>query len=187
MQRKTVVRFVLIALSIHAVLTLGWAGFGKLYASGFRAALRGTLVREMGVREVDVPDEQSSSTVTRIIIANRTLLAADGTGPIRNLDLPNATFCQATALLIALSLATPRRWLTRLLAAVMGFLVVQAFVAATVSFALWNEGRFVSLSAISPAWETTTDRLESILAEQVTLFVPVLAWLAGLWPLFKRR
>lgn len=187
MQRKTIVCFLLIALSIYAVLTLGWAGFGKLYASGFRAALRGTLVSEMGVREVDVPDEQPSSTVTRIIIANRTLLAADGSGPIRNVDLPNATFWQATALLIALSLATPRPWLPRLLAAVVGFLALQAFVAGTVSFALWNEGRHVGLSAISPAWETTTDRLESILAEQVTLFVPVFAWLAGLWPLFKRR
>jgi len=145
------------------------------------------MVSAAGIREVDVPDEQPAAKVTHITIANRTLLAADGSGPIRNVDLPNSTFWHATALLIALSLATPGRWLPRLLAATIGFLAVQAFVAGIVSFALWNEGRFVGLSQISPAWEGNTDRMETILTEQVTLVVPVVAWLAGLWPILKRR
>lgn len=187
MQRKTVVRFLLIALGIYGVLTLGWSGFGDLYARGFRAALRAMMVSNTGVREADVLDEQPSSTVTRIIIANRNLLATDGSGPIRNVDFPNSTFWQATALFFALSLATSRPWLPRLLAAGAGFINMQTFIAGTVSFALWNEGRHVELSAISPAWAATTDQLQFILTEQATLVVPVLAWLAGLWPIFKRR
>ena len=185
-QRKAVVRFLVITLGIYGLLTHGWAGFGDLYAHGFRAALRTTLVSPTGVREVDVPEAQPAAGTTCLVIANRKLLASDGSGPIRNVNLPNATFWHASALLLALSLASPCRWSLRMTAALVGLLLLYVFIAGTISFALWNEGRHVELSAISPAWAATTDRLETILVEQATLFVPILAWFVGLWPRWKR-
>jgi hypothetical protein len=184
--RKAVVRFLLITLGIYGLLTHGWSGFSDLYARGFRAALRATLVSPTGVREVDVPEAQPMAGITGIVIANRKLLAPDGSGPIRNVNLPNATFWHASALLLALSLATPCRWSQRMTAVLVGLLLLYAFIAGTISFALWNEGRHVGLSAISPAWAATTDRLETILVEQATLVIPFLAWFGGLWPRWKR-
>jgi len=185
-QRKAVVRFLLIALGIYGLLTHGWPDFNDFYARGFRAALRATLVSPTGVREVDIPKEQIVAGATSIVMANRKLLAPDGSGPIRNVILPNSTFWHATALLLALSLSTPCRWSLRLTATLVGLLGLYAFIAGTLSFALWNEGRHVGLSAISPAWAATTDRLETILVEQAALFVPFLAWFVGLWPRLKR-
>jgi|GEM_PF-1590129 len=184
-QRKAVVRFLLITLGIYGLLTQGWSGFSDLYARGFRGALRATLVSPTSVREVDVPEVQPEAGITGIVIANRKLLAPDGSGPIRHVNLPNATFWHASALLVALSLASPYRWSQRMTAALVGLLLVHVFMACTISFALWNEGRHVGLCAISPAWAATTDRLETILVEQATLFVPFLAWFVGLWPRWK--
>ncbi len=184
-QGKAVVRFLLITLGIYGLLTYGWSGSSDLYARGFRAALRTTLVSPTGLREVDVPEAQPVAGTTGIVIANRKLLATDGSGPIRNVNLPNATFWHATALLLALSLATPYRWSQRMTVALVGLLLLHAFIAGTISFALWNEGRHVGLSALSPTWASTTDRLETILVEQATLVIPFLAWFGGLWPRWK--
>ncbi len=187
MQRKTIVRFLLIAFAIYAVLTLGLPIFGQLYAQGFRAALLATIVSDSGARQIEVPAEQPSARVTHIVIVNRQLLAADGSGPIRNVNLPTSAFWHASALLLSLALASPCTWLLRLRAALVGFLCVQAFIACALSFVLWNEGRHVGLSAISPAWSATTDQMGYILMEQAILFVPILAWLVGLWQVSKRQ
>ncbi len=187
MHRKAVIRFAVVALVLYGVFTLAWDGFGKFYAGCFRATLRATLISDSGLREIDIPSEQPKAEVSQVVIANRNLLAADGSGPVRNVNLPNATFWQATALLFALSLATPRRWPQRILATLVGFLIVQAFIAATVSFAVWNESRHVGLAAIDPGWETNADRLQAILSEQACLLVPVIAWLAGLWTILRKR
>ena len=163
------------------MLTLGWAGFGEFYSRCFNSVLKVTLISNTGLREVEIPGEQPSPSLTRIVLANRALLAPDGSGPIRNVDLPTATYWNATALIIALSLATWRRWRPLLAATSFGILVVQCFIGVAVVYALWNEGRQVELSAIAEGWTGFTDRLEVVLSRQASLVVPVLAWLTGLW------
>jgi hypothetical protein len=180
-QRKIIIRFLLLAVGIYALLMLGRPVFGELYAQGFRAALRATLAGASGVREVEVEADQPSARTTQVVIVNRRRLAPDGSGPVRNVDLPTAAFWQATVLLLALALASPFRLSLRLGAAFGGFLLVQLFVAFSVWFMIWNQGRYIGLGALAPQWAAVADKIETLLVEQAILVVPVLAWAAGLW------
>ena len=187
MTRKSVSRFLVLALCIYGALTLAWPGFGDFYAQCFRGALRGTLGGWNQFREIEIPNAQPAAAVTRIVLVNRNLIANDGSGPVRNLDLPNATFWNGTALFLALSLATPRRWPSRVSSTAGGALVVQIFVAATVSYALWNEGRHVGLNCLTAGWVGLTDQVQITLVERASLVVPVLVWLLGFWRLGQGR
>jgi hypothetical protein len=179
-RRKAFVRFFVVALGLYGALTLGWPGFGDHYAKLLRATLRSSLASEEGLREIEIPAEQPATRLIRVEIANRALLASDGSGPVRNVDLPTATFWNASALCLALSLATPYRWRPRVLLTIAALIVVQIFIAGVVCYALWNEGRFVELSAIPASWAGATDRFQIVLIEQASLVVPVIAWLVSL-------
>ena len=186
MLAKTIIRFVVVVLCVYGVLTLGWNGFGRAYSQCFRTALAVVFEGESGFRTVEIPIDQPAAATTRLVIVNRRLLSPDGSGPVRNVDIPSSTFWNATALFIALALATPRRWVLRVAFTAAGTLVIQLFIAICVWLGLWLQSRHLGLRLVSATWDATSDRLQDVMIDQGVLVVPCLLWLLGFW-LFKAR
>ena len=113
----------------------------------------------------------------RIVILNRALMARDGSGPVRNLDVnPVGLIWVPVALLGALVFMAPASAARRATAAALGCGAQQVFVAAVLSFAVWHNSAEIGLGNLSPWLQATAPRVSGILLHQITFAGPVVVW-----------
>ena len=176
---KSTRSFLLRLVLVYGLLILPWPGVSDCYGAFFRGLGRLVFSSEDGRRELDFEKgiSRPAMSMTRIVIVNRALMARDGSGPVRNLDMDTGGFWGMTALLVGLVAATPVSWRRRLRALIWGEVAIHGFLLCTVAFSLWNEGRYVTLVSLSPFWQSTADKLQDTLLSQLSLAVPVLVWL----------
>jgi len=119
------------------------------------------------------PSEPGRAGPLRVEIFDRRLAAADGSGPVRLVDLDAAAFWWLpTALLAALLLASPVPWRDRVARFLPAQACLQAVLLALLAVVIWRESGQLSAADGSPA-------LPQGLASIVTLAAPVVVW--GLW------
>lgn len=164
---------------VYILLILPWPGFNEAYGTFFRTLVSPVFSMDKGERELDFHSMKSGdgSNLIRIEIVNRVLMAPDGSGPVRNFDIDPRGFWRATALLIALVVATPIGWWRRCWAMLWGILAIQGFILVVIGFSLWNESRYVDLVKLSPFMQSAADKIQNMLASQFNIALPVLLWL----------
>ncbi|MGB8169129.1 MAG: hypothetical protein WCF18_16650 [Chthoniobacteraceae bacterium] len=112
------------------------------------------------------------------MIVNRTLMASDGSGPVRNVDIDLGRLgTRPLALLLALIFATPIPWKRRAVAAVVGLLLLHVGVLLFLSFCLWVESAEVQLVAFSPTMKALAKGAEAAGVAQFPIAGPVLIWI----------
>ena len=178
-QRNPITLFLLRFVILYVILVLPWPGSGGIYSAGFRAAGRAIFAGGSGPRELSFEPlgETRHPSGVRIVIVNRTLMHADGSGPVRNLDLDTLEFgWRPTALLIALVLATPIPWRRRWRALLWGLLWMHAIILLFLWFCIWNDSREVSLVTLTPFWKHAANGLRDLMVWQYNLAIPVVIW-----------
>ena len=173
--RLFVCRFVL----VYALLAIPWPGLNTAYGHYFRALGR-MVFGDNDRRELsfEAPGENERHLHdTRIVIVNRALMHADGSGPVRNLDMNASGFSRATALLLALIFATPIPWRRRVWAMVWGLLWIHAFILLFLGFCIWNESAEIGLVTLSPFWKSFANGLKEAVIAQLSLAISVLIWI----------
>lgn len=162
------------------ILTAPWPGWSEAYNQYFRALGRLVFSRDTGRRELTfeaLPAGENRHERTRVVIVNRNLMAPDGSGPVRNLDFPARRLGWfPTALLAALTLATPIPWPRRGRALFLGLLAVHVFVLGTLGFFIWKDSVEVALVEFTPFWKTFTDGIQNVLKYQMLIAAPALIW-----------
>ena len=173
--RGFLLRFVI----AYCLLLVPWPGLGETYGAWFRTLGRACFSWDGRQREIEFQkgDTHEAMTMTRIEIVNRDLMARDGTGPVRNLDVDTGGFWRSTALLLALVMVTPIPWSRRIRAAILGCTGVHAFILLSVAFAIWNDSRHIGLVSLTPFWEGTADSFQHALFSQLEIAVPALIWI----------
>ncbi|MGB8354596.1 MAG: hypothetical protein WCD79_11950 [Chthoniobacteraceae bacterium] len=149
----------------------------KAYEICFRALAGMVFAGDNGQRELSFESQGEDSKHpfdTRIVIVNRALLNPDGSGPVRYLDVGSGW--QATALLLALILATPVSWRRRGWAVFLGLLCIHFLILLSLSFIIWNESMEISLVTLSPFWKQISNGFRDVLVSQFTVAIPVLVW-----------
>ena len=182
--RKLIIGFLWRFALGYGLLIVPWPGFNESYARYFRALGQMVFAQESGPRFVRfeaVPGELRHSLDTRIALANRAHLDAQGSGPVRYLELDTRGIGWVpTALLLALVLATPVPWRRRVWALFFGVIAIHGFILFSVAVYLWNNSTDLGLLTLTPFWKQTTDGLEETLITQMGagFVVPVLLWIA---------
>lgn len=162
---------------IFCVLQLSWPVLGPLYEGAFRGVASFVFARDDSAREVSFRAHKTRAGDTRADIVNRKLMAADGSGPVREMDFGiRAMGWNPTTLLCALVLASPIAWGRRWRAFAVGVLVLQLFVLAILGMSLWLESSHVGLVDWSPTWQEYVAKLRQVLVDATRLAVPVLLW-----------
>jgi hypothetical protein len=184
---KPVIRFLCWFAPIYALLLIPWPGSRDLYGTYLRSVARLVLTENNGrriVRFEGVPKAKRNRTLdTRITVANREQLDANGSGPAVMLDLDSHGIGWVpTALLIALVLATPVPWRRRFRALAWGLLAVHVLILFSIQVYIWNQSDSSSglfLIELSPFWKTILSGLEETLITQLgaSFVVPILIWI----------
>jgi len=112
---------------------------------------------------------------TRIAIVNRALKRADGSVPVRNVDVEFGW--QPVALLLALILATPVSWRRRGWAVFWGLLGYHCFLLLSLDFVIWAESAEISLVTLTPFWKFFANEFKDMITGQTSLAVPVVIWM----------
>lgn len=176
---KRLTRFVAMFVAVFVVLILPWPT--GVYLGFFRVMATAVFSSDEGRREVrflDATEPTLRVTRTRVEIANRDLLKADGSGPIRFFDLDGFRFgWLPTAFLIALVFASPLPMSRRLFALAWGLPFLQLVILALLAFIIWTESAHVGLVTASPFLLNLATDLRLHLAVQIALGAPVLIWL----------
>jgi hypothetical protein len=166
---------------LYGLLILPWPGWNDAYGSYFRA-MSSACFRDDGGRRMirfDAAHTEHPSIDTSITIANRD--GADAGGRIHAkvlwLDARSVGWVP-TALIVALTSASPVPWRRRLGALVLGLLLVQLFIVFSVGCYIWNESASLGLATFTPFWKTVADGLEETLVTQLgaSFVVPALIW-----------
>ena len=168
-----VCRFIL----LYALLIAPWPGWNAAYGSFFRALCGTALSSRDGPREVAFEPFAADGTDTRIIVAERALLNADGSGPIRNVDVDSSGFWRSTALLLALVLTTPIPWPRRGWALLWGLAGIHCVFVLSVGFLIWNQSTYLSEQTFTPLRKALADGLGETMVDQFSLAAPVLLWI----------
>ncbi len=165
---------------IFVLLSLPWPGLQKTYSSCFQGIGTTLFSSDHGPRDVVFlkhPEHVTLPSMVRIEIANRRWLSADGSGPVRHLDLDVHGFALLpTMLLIALVFATPLPTNKRIVSLVSGLLLMQLVVIGFLALAIWNESAQIGLVNINPEWKTI---METTIVNVVTHFsiaAPIAIW-----------
>jgi hypothetical protein len=175
------IRFVL----FFGLLILPWPGWNELYGQGFRAIGNAIFARDGEKCVLYLAAHRQtqgfSALDTRITIGNRELVDSAGKGPATMLGIDTRSIGWIpTALTITLIVATPIPWQRRLWALVLGFILIQGFIAFSIWVYIWNESTNVSLVTLSPFWKQIADGLQYTLVTQmgISFTVPVLVWIS---------
>jgi len=179
---KSFAGFVCRFLILYLVFSPPWAGWDGIYGSFFRAFGTAVFVRQDdGGRELEfkTPGADSPRPLdTRIEIANRALLHADGSGPVRDFDIDARAFAwDPMALFAALVLATPIPMRRKLNALLIGTLCLNAIIMMGLAFCIWKESAEISLAAITPFWRPVVDAVSDFVITQTRLALPPLIWI----------
>jgi hypothetical protein len=179
-QRKSIALFFCRFVLLYLVLVIPWPGWERIYGNGFRAVGRILFASKSGLRELTFgPLGQAPHPwYTRIVIVNRNMIHADGSGPVRNFDLDALAFgWKPAALLLALVVATPISWRRRGWALLWGLLAIHAIILLFLGFSIWNESTEVSLVVLSPFWKQTADAIKDFVLSQYSVVMPLVAWI----------
>lgn len=165
---------------IYLIFSPPWTGWDRIYGSFFRT-LGGAVFHDNDQRELafETPGKNSPRPLdTRIEIANRALLHADGSGPVRDFDLDARAFAwDPMALLAALILATAIPWRRKLRALLWGALSLQAVILLFLAFSIWNESAQIGLGHLTPFWQSAADAATDFIVTQTRLALPPLIWI----------
>lgn len=177
---KPAVRFVVCFVCWYVALLFLWPIAGQAYCAAFRAV--GTLLHGSNDQRKEISFEPLLSgyrdDYTRVVIVNPAMMKADGSGPVRHLDLDTRAFgWKPLVLLFALVLATPLPLGRRMRALLWGSLCQQGFVMLALGFCIWQESREIGLVSLSAAAKEAAMGVRSLLTGQLAVAVPVLIWL----------
>lgn len=179
-QRWPITLFLCKFVVLYTLLVLPWPGWEGIYGSFFRGLARPVFGSVRGERELTFErlGEPPHPGYTRIEIVNRRLMHADGSGPVRNLDLDPLGFgWKPTALVLALVAATPIAWRRRWRALLWGFACIQVIVLCFLAFRIWYESAEVALVTFTPFWKNAADGFNDLVIWQYTLVFPVVVWI----------
>ena len=179
MWRSTITIFLRRFVFVFLVLAIPWPGVNSAYGLYFRAFGR-TFFGDNDRRELsfETPGEnEKRPNATRIVIVNRALMHPDGSGPVRNLDIDAAGFWRATALLLALILATPIPWRRRIQALFWGMFWIHLFILLMLGYGIWNESTEIGMVMLSPFWKSFANGLKEAVIAQFGLALSVLIWI----------
>jgi hypothetical protein len=163
----------------YILLSLPWPGWNEAYCAFFRGISGWFYAGDSGQRNVSFEPLQTPEHpfYTRVVIVNRSLMSAGGGGPIWNLDLDTIGMgWEPTALLIALTMATPISRKRRCWALFFGLLAEQTFILLSLGYFIWIESAGVSLVILSPFWKEIAESFANLLREQIALAAPILIW-----------
>jgi hypothetical protein len=153
-----------------------WAGWSRAYGAYFRALCRAALTSNNGALDITFePSKESPDTL--IVVADRSLLDANGGGPIRNVDVDTSAFWRATALLLALILATPVSWKRRAWALLWGLAAMHCILLLSMGFLIWNESTYLSAKMHPLFRKGLAEGLGQTVLAQFSVAVPALLWI----------
>jgi hypothetical protein len=155
---KTSFRLAAQFLLIFGLLIAPWPRLAQGYASFFRSIAQfGCSHLGSTALVVFQANSQPSDAIldTRVFIGNQRLLAPDGSGPAKSVELSSRQVGYLpTALIIALILATPIAGKRKIRTLLLGLLLVNCFIGATLAVIILNEYNTTSSLSLFllPAW-----------------------------------
>jgi len=166
---------------LYGLLIAPWPGWNDAYGGYFRALGRASFPDSGGRRLIrfEAAHTGQTSIDTSITIANRDKADAKGHIPAEVLGLDTRSVGWVpTALILALTAASPVPWRRRLWALAWGLLLVHLFILLSVSCYIWDESADLALTTISPFWKVVADGLVETLITQlgVSFVAPALIW-----------
>lgn len=177
---KPLLRFVLRFVVVFALLALPWPHWYDAWQKAFRTIVTHTLAGSNGTREVSVATPEGGAQVAdfRLEIINRSLMNADGSGPVRNLDLNVAQIeMRPIALLFALFFATPISGKRRAYLFAIGVVLLQVGIHATLSICIWRESMELLLVDATSNEKAVATALKDGLVQYFGLVMPFVLWL----------
>jgi hypothetical protein len=165
---------------LYTFLTLPWPGWNEAYSTFFRGVSAWAYAGDNGRRSLSFEplNDPEHPYYTRVVIVNRTLMSRGGGGPIWNLDLDTIGFgWKPTALLIALTLATPISFKRRCRALIFGLLSEQAVILWTLGYFIWLESAGVSLVTFTPFGKEIAENIAHELRMQLGFVPPIIIWI----------
>lgn len=180
--RRAVLRFFLSFGLIYALLIVPWPGFKEGYGRYFRFLCETAFAENHSARYLQCepsPDPRFCVGI-QIALGNREQVDANGHLPVKILGLEaRGVGWIPTALIVALTLATPIPWRRRVWALLWGWLLVHAFILFSVGCYIWNESTDLGLVVLNPFWKVVVNGLEETLISQLgaSFVVPVVIWL----------
>jgi exosortase/archaeosortase family protein len=167
---------------VFVLLLIPWPGWST--RCGNVARELGTMVFSTPEGDREITFEPLGEASTRIVIVNRTLMNADGSGPVRNLDFNTvAVLWRPVCLLLALAAATRLPWRKHLAAFGVSGLGLLGYSLAALAFAIWNESTEVALVQMEPVWKDLANEVQTALVRQLTIAAPVFLWLWAAFPI----
>jgi hypothetical protein len=166
---------------LYGLLILPWPGWNGAYDRYF-CAMGSVFFPDSGGRRLvrfEAAHTGHPSIDTSITIADRDQANANGKVPGRILLLDaRSVGWVPTALIVALTIASPVPWRRRLWALARGLLLVHAFILLSVGCYIWDESAALGLATITPFWKVVADGLVETLITQLgaSFVVPALIW-----------
>ena len=178
--RKSIIIPLLHFVCIYTLLIVPWPGWNQAYSALFRGIASQIYGGDSGQRNLSFEPLQTLEHryYTRIVIVNQSLMSPRGGGPIWNLDLDTIEVgWRPTALLIALTVATPTSIRRRFRALFFGLLVEQVFIFWSLGYFIWIESAGVSLVILTPFWKQAAESFADMLKGQLAFVMPILVWI----------
>lgn len=135
---------------------------------------RNDRVKEIGFESLE---RGGRSNYTRVVIVNPALMKADGSGPVRNLDIGTRGFgTTSLALLAGLILASPVSWSRRGRALLWGIFWHQVLVFLTLGYCIWLDSTEVGLASLSATGKELGTGIKNAMAGTLAVATPVVVW-----------
>lgn len=168
-------------LVVYALVMAPWPGWKEMCASYLRGWAGLSVATQASPAEISVEayhGDPPGVADTRIVIVNRYLMARDGSGPVRNLDLDLGRLATNSAgLLLALLAATPFGWRRRAWSAIFGMIALHGCILAFLRYCIWVESAEVALTSLQGVSREIATGFQQALIGQFGLAVPVLIWI----------
>jgi hypothetical protein len=179
-RRKILIGFLCRFAVIYGLLVAPWPGWKETCARYLRAIAQGALARKHGQMELTFEaysNRPQTPDDTRVVIVNRNLMAPDGSGPVRNLDLELGRIgANSAALLLALIVSTPISWRRREWAMLVGLFLLHASILGLLQYLIWRESSEIGLVALSGTMKGVMAGFGEAWVRQLNVTVPVLIW-----------
>ncbi len=177
---KAILGFSLRLVVVYLLLLPPWPLFSDAYGVFFKS-LGETVFAESNTRQefsFETPADSQQFLPMRVVIVNQSLMARDGSGPVRNLDFSAWDFgWRPTMLNFALILATPIPWSRRWLVLIAGCALIHLLMLITLRVCIWTESAEIGLLTFTPPWRMVAAGLREALITQLSFAGPVLVWL----------
>ncbi len=163
---------------VFTILALPWPGANEAYSRFFRGLSMLVLGGESSDRELSFEHPAKGTgraSDLRVVIVNSALMNADGSGPVRNLDV--GIDQRGLALLVALILATPVSRTRRGWTIFWGAISIHGAMLLILNFLIWRESAEIGLVTLPPFWKAAADTIRGIAIEQIDLGLPILIWI----------